>query len=68
MPIYEYQCQDCTTTFDVFVRSISKKVEAVCPTCGSTHTRKGVSTFASKNAGGVSGSRAASSADCGPSF
>jgi putative FmdB family regulatory protein len=62
MPIYEYQCQQCGEPFEVFVRSISKTVEPECPNCGSTDTRKGVSSFASHGAGGSSAG--ASSAAC----
>ena len=42
MPIYEYYCDDCKEPFEVFVRSISAKVDAVCPTCGGKHVEKEV--------------------------
>ncbi|MBN1283847.1 MAG: zinc ribbon domain-containing protein [Anaerolineae bacterium] len=67
MPIYEYQCQECGTPFELFVRSISKPVSVECPNCGSVDVRKGVSAFASKVVGG-NGAVAASSAGCGPSL
>ena len=40
MPIYDYKCNDCGKTYDVFhkVRVVAEDV--VCPTCGSAkHTR-----------------------------
>ncbi|MCK5572514.1 MAG: zinc ribbon domain-containing protein [Bacteroidetes bacterium] len=40
MPIYDYQCNDCGKTYDIFhkVREIAEDV--VCPSCGSAqHTR-----------------------------
>ena len=67
MPIYEYHCEKCGAPFEVFVRSISKPVNATCPECGSAEVRKGISAFASQGAGAAAIS-AASSANCGPSF
>ncbi len=64
MPIYEYQCQECGEPFEVFVRSISKKVDAECPNCGSKQIQKGVSSFASRG----TGAPATSAANCGPTF
>jgi len=40
MPIYDYRCDECGTTYDVFhkVREVAEDV--VCPSCGSQrHTR-----------------------------
>jgi putative FmdB family regulatory protein len=40
MPIYDYQCNDCGNTYDIFhkVREIAEDV--VCSSCGSgKHTR-----------------------------
>lgn len=66
MPIYEYQCDDCKEPFEVFVRSSSAKVQAVCPKCGSEHTEKQVAAFATvgATAGGFTSSAASS---CAPS-
>lgn len=67
MPIYEYTCQDCDHRFEKFVRSMSSKVEAVCPQCGGTRTRKGWSTFGT--AGGnfsLGGLGASAASDCSP--
>lgn len=69
MPIYEYICQDCGSRFEKFVRSIIAKVEPECPGCGSRHTDKALSTFAShgSSSGSLGGYSAASSApSCGP--
>ena len=49
MPIYEYTCSECNTQFEKFVRSMTGKVEAKCPHCGSTHTKKGWSLFGTGN-------------------
>jgi putative FmdB family regulatory protein len=40
MPIYDYRCDDCGTTYDVFhkVREVAEDI--LCPSCGSVrHTR-----------------------------
>ena len=63
MPIYEYHCDDCKEPFEVFVRSSSAMVKAMCPKCGSEHTEKQVAAFAM--VGATSGSVTASS--CAPS-
>jgi len=60
MPIYEYECAECGTRFDKFVRSATRPVEVACPTCKSENCRKVVSAFAS------TGSQS-SGADCAPS-
>lgn len=46
MPIYEYYCDDCKEPFEVFVRSMSVQVNAVCPTCGGEHVEKEVTAAA----------------------
>lgn len=43
MPIYEYRCSDCSTDFELLVRS-STKVE--CPHCHSASLEKKLSVFA----------------------
>ena len=37
MPIYEYRCCDCETTFEALVRSSDT---ATCPHCGSSSLAK----------------------------
>ncbi len=67
MPIYEYTCSECDTQFEKFVRSMTGKVEAKCPHCGSTHTKKGWSLFGTgKSNGGLDSLAASSAASCGP--
>lgn len=63
MPIYEYHCEECGTTFDKLVRSMSATVEVECPECHSPRCKKHFSTFGTSTSGG--GSYAASS--CAPS-
>ena len=51
MPIYEYNCADCSVKFEK-MRPMSKAdAEAACPECGGTHTRRGLSLFAAFSRG-----------------
>lgn len=62
MPVYEYQCEECGESFELFVRSISSEKNAECPKCGSRQVRRALSLF---GVGGSSSSRA-SQAACSP--
>jgi putative FmdB family regulatory protein len=63
MPIYEYQCLDCSQTFEkLFWNSGEKEVQ--CPSCQSKNNLRILSAFA-KGSGAIKGSPATSS--CGPS-
>ena len=67
MPIYEYVCQDCSTKYDKFVRSLTARVELKCPKCGSAHGEKALSAFSSRSAGTPAFGGVANSAPaCGP--
>lgn len=66
MPIYAYQCDDCKEPFEVFVRSSNATVKAVCPQCGSEHTEKQVTAFATIGAT-TGGSMSSSASACAPS-
>lgn len=65
MPIYEYHCDDCSEPFEVFVRSVTAPVAAVCPKCGSEHVEKAVSAVSAL--GGGTDSFFAASSSCAPS-
>jgi len=44
MPIYEYSCEDCGTKFEKLVRRSGEEV--MCPSCGHSHLKTELSTFA----------------------
>ncbi|HLQ61999.1 MAG TPA: zinc ribbon domain-containing protein [Candidatus Acidoferrales bacterium] len=46
MPIYEYRCQDCASTFEVLTRFAERDRGQACPRCESLKTRVLVSSFA----------------------
>jgi putative FmdB family regulatory protein len=63
MPIYEYRCDECGETFELFVRSAAKQAAVTCPSCGSERVRKAISLF---SVGGAVGGSKTSAASCGP--
>jgi len=42
MPIYEYECEKCSRSFEILQRSDEK---VSCPSCGGNKLRKLFSTF-----------------------
>lgn len=65
MPIYEFDCHDCGSSFDKLVR-INRESEVTCPTCASHHVKKKLSLFSSQVSGGTRSSAASASAACAP--
>lgn len=45
MPVYEYRCGDCSTTFEKLIRTADQKPGA-CPSCGREQISRVFSTFA----------------------
>ena len=52
MPIYEYRCEDCDTKFEKLVRSGDNNGLA-CPSCGASHLKMELSTFAAHSSTGA---------------
>ncbi len=50
MPIYEYYCEDCDSSFEALVQS-GHHDEAHCPSCSSANISRQMSVFASRAAG-----------------
>jgi putative FmdB family regulatory protein len=49
MPIFEYACKDCGTSFEKLVR---RDTEVECPSCGhGDHLEQQLSTFAARAEG-----------------
>jgi len=52
MPTFDYLCQDCEQRFEELFLSISQiPAQALCPVCGSGHTRRLISAPAARVAG-----------------
>lgn len=45
MPIFEYQCEVCETTFERLLLRPQAEQRMTCPQCGSQRTEKMFSTF-----------------------
>jgi putative FmdB family regulatory protein len=63
MPVYEYECEACGRTFELFVRSVKRENTPVCPHCGSEQVHKAISLFGVGNQGATG---VPSGASCGP--
>ncbi len=55
MPVYQYRCSECTTSFDLLRPMSAADVMPECPECHDhAHVSKLLSVFVSKTAGAVS--------------
>jgi putative FmdB family regulatory protein len=54
MPLYEYRCNECSTTFELLRSMAEREVVAVCPSCESRTTLPLISRIA-VHAGGRAG-------------
>jgi putative FmdB family regulatory protein len=52
MPIYEYICDDCGNKFEKLVRRNQDAI--ACPSCGESHLKTALSTFAAHSSNGKS--------------
>lgn len=48
MPLLEYTCLDCETTYEVLSGVSEEGEDLVCPSCGSSKAEKALSTFSAK--------------------
>lgn len=67
MPVFDYKCQDCGKTYDVYhkVREVAEDV--LCPSCGSANHKRLMSAPAVSIAGSSSGESSSSLSDAGGS-
>jgi len=66
MPIYEFDCRVCGTSFDKLVRSANRVNEVTCPSCDSGEIKKKLSLFSSQVSGGTRSSYASAPSNCAP--
>jgi len=46
MPLYEYTCKDCGSTFEQLIAARDRDSGVVCPDCGSKHVQRLICAFA----------------------
>lgn len=46
MPVFEYQCKECSGKYEVYHKSLSSAEKIECPSCGSENSKKLFSSFA----------------------
>jgi putative FmdB family regulatory protein len=52
MPIFEYQCTQCGTTFEHFTQRAKNDWVPVCPKCGADRAERVLSVFSGQAATG----------------
>ena len=52
MPLYEYECQDCGWTFEVFTQRREVWAAPKCPECGKENVERVLSFFSGASSGG----------------
>lgn len=70
MPIFEYQCKDCKSKFEILHKGSSSEEEVLCPECHSKNSKKLISSFNSveSNSSDFSGSSCATGSCDMPSY
>ncbi|MEB3198048.1 MAG: zinc ribbon domain-containing protein [Candidatus Sericytochromatia bacterium] len=63
MPIYEYRCEPCHHSFEVFLATSGE--QAVCPKCHGVRLQRLLSTFSASVPGGYKASQAVSPSSTG---
>jgi putative FmdB family regulatory protein len=66
MPIHEYVCDLCQSTFEALILRSTDERELTCPRCGSAHVDRQVSRPAAVSA--PRGGGGPSSGGCGPTL
>jgi putative FmdB family regulatory protein len=69
MPIYEFECNACGHRYSQLFRRMSssdEKLDAPCPACQSSDTRRVVSSFALHGGSGSAGVESAGSENAAP--
>jgi putative FmdB family regulatory protein len=65
MPVFEYSCSDCDTSYEILHRGAEREDAIVCPSCDSRRYRKRFSVFAAATAG-AGGVSSCSDGSCAP--
>lgn len=66
MPIYEYTCPACGSTFEKRVGFSESDQPQKCPKCGNEHARRHVSLIGGMSGGSSRPAASSAPAACGP--
>lgn len=55
MPLFEYQCRDCSQVFEVFTQRRELSAVPKCPTCGQKNVERVLSAFSGTTGSGNCG-------------
>jgi len=67
MPLYEYECPDCQTCFDVLRAMADADAPIACPKCDSVSPRRKISLFSAIGSEGVIAGAKTACSSCTPS-
>jgi len=67
MPIFEFLCKDCRSTFEKLCFSVKEAERVRCPRCGSHKTSKLFSPFSSQRSSGFGSFGGGFGGSCGGS-
>lgn len=65
MPIYEFECKKCNTSFEKLLKRMDEKAKEPCPACGSKETVRKLSVFAAASSSGVKSDASPMPGGCG---
>ncbi len=64
MPVYEYRCSSCGSTYEVYHRRVEIIEDIVCPSCSSTKYKKLISAPSAPMKGSSTSGESCGSDDC----
>ncbi|MDD5466564.1 MAG: zinc ribbon domain-containing protein [Anaerolineales bacterium] len=64
MPIFEFHCSECGSSFEELLLSASAIDQVICPSCESSQVVKKISLFAAKTQDGATSSMFSSPSSC----
>ena len=67
MPLYEYKCADCKTSFDALRAMSDADAPIACPKCDSENTGRMISLFSAIGSNGIIAGSGSSCGSCTPS-
>ena len=67
MPLYEFKCNRCESTFEQLILSSDEEDNVICPSCGERDTSRLMSSFSCGSSGMGKALSSGGSSACSPS-